>query len=43
MDEDTTLTTKAMIDLRKKYKMEINDNDLKESYNNTVKEALAEN
>lgn len=42
MEEDTTLQEKAMIEIRKKYKLNITDSDIKESYNNSVKEALAE-
>ena len=42
MEEDNTLQSKAMIDLRKKYKLNIKDKDLKEKYNTTVKETLAE-
>jgi len=31
-----------MIDLRKKYKLDIIDSNIKESYNKTVKDTLAE-
>lgn len=41
--DDTTLQEKAMIDIRKKYKLNIKDSDIKESYNNSVKETLADN
>ena len=43
MDEDSKLEEKAMIDIRKKYKLNIIDSKIKESYNNSVKESLAEN
>ena len=42
MDEDEKIQEKAMIDIRKKYKLDIVDNDIKEIYNNSVKESLAE-
>ena len=42
LEEDSTLQEKAMIDIRKKYKLKINDNNLKENYNTSVKESLAE-
>ena len=43
IEEDTNLQEKAMIDIRKKYKLDITDSDIKESYNTSVKETLAEN
>ena len=43
IEEDNTLQDKAMIEIRKKYKLNINDNEIKESYNNSVKEKLADN
>ncbi len=42
LEDDSTLQTKALVDLRKKYNLKINDNDIKKSYNKTVKESLAE-
>ena len=42
MEEDKQLQEKAMIEIRKKYKMDINDSSIKEAYNNSVKETLAE-
>ncbi len=41
MDEDSTLQTEAMVELRKKYNLKINDNDIKETYNKSIKEALS--
>ena len=38
---DDTLQTEALVELRKKYNMKINDNDIKKSYNEATKEALA--
>ena len=43
MNADTTLQTKALVELRNKYKLKIKDNDIKKSYNDAVKSALAEN
>ena len=40
---DDTLQTEALVELRKKYNMKINDNDIKKSYNEATKEALAKN
>ena len=40
--EDKNLSTEAMIDLRKKYDLKINDSDIKKDYNKSVKEALSE-
>ena len=37
---DSTLQTKALVELRKKYKLKISDSKLKKSYNNSVKNAL---
>lgn len=42
-EEDSTLSTKAMIELRKKYKLDIKDSGIKEDYNTSVKESLKEN
>ncbi|MBR3362796.1 MAG: peptidylprolyl isomerase [Bacilli bacterium] len=42
MEEDKNLQEKAMIDIRKKYKLDITDSDLKKSYNDSVKKSLAE-
>lgn len=38
--DDSTLQTKALVALRKKYKLNISDDELKESYDNTVNSAL---
>lgn len=43
MTENNTIQEEAMVDIRKKYKLDIIDNDLKEAYNKSVKETLAEN
>jgi len=40
---DTTINTEALVELRKKYNLKINDNDIKKTYNTNVKEALANN
>lgn len=40
---DTTISTEALVELRKKYNLKINDNDIKKTYNTNVKEALANN
>ncbi len=42
LEEDTTLQTEALVELREKYNLKINDNDIKKSYNKSVKEALAD-
>lgn len=42
MDNDSTLQTEAMVELRKKYNLKINDNDIKETYNKSIKEALSQ-
>ena len=39
-EDDTTLQTKALVELRKKYKLKISDSKLKKSYNSSVKNAL---
>jgi len=36
IESDTSLQNKAMIAKRKEYKLEINDKDMKKSYNKTV-------
>ena len=43
LEEDTTLQTEALVELRKKYNLKIEDSDIEKSYNKSVKEALAEN
>jgi len=43
MDNDKNIQTEALVELRKKYNLEINDKDIKKSYNTSVKEALAKN
>ena len=40
---DTTLKTKALVELRKKYNLKISDSGLRKSYNSSVKSALADN
>lgn len=42
LEEDTTLQTEALVDLREKYNFKINDSDINKSYNKSIKEALAE-
>ncbi len=42
LEEDTTLQTEALVDLREKYNFKINDNAINKSYNKNIKEALAE-
>ena len=42
IEEDKTLSDKAMIELRKKYNMKIADSNIKDQYNKSVKEAEAE-
>lgn len=39
-ENDTSLQTKALVEIRKKYKLEIKDSKLKKSYNSSVKNAL---
>lgn len=41
IDNDTTLQTKALVELRKKYNLKISDNSLKKAYDSSVKNALA--
>lgn len=43
MSEDSTLQTKALVALRKKYNLEISDDGLKSSYDNTINSALSAN
>lgn len=43
MNEDSTLQTKALVALRKKYNLDITDDGLKESYDNSVNTALSSN
>lgn len=40
MDEDSTLTTKALVDIRKKYNLVFKDSTIKSSYNKKIKDAL---
>lgn len=40
-ENDSTLQTKALVELRKKYNLKISDSSLKKSYNATVKNALS--
>lgn len=42
LNNDTSLQTEALDELRKKYNLEINDSDLEEAYNDSIKEALAQ-
>lgn len=41
MDNDTTLQTKALVELRKKYDLKISDSSLKKAYDSNVKSSLA--
>ena len=41
MNEDSTLQTKALMALRKKYNLEISDDGLKKSYDNSINNALS--
>ena len=41
IDADSTLQTKALVALRKKYNLDISDDELKKSYDNTVNSALS--
>lgn len=41
IDADNTLQTKALVALRKKYNLDISDDELKKSYDNTVNSALS--
>ncbi len=43
INEDSTLQTKALVALRKKYNLEISDDELKKSYDNSVNSALSTN
>ena len=43
MNDDSTLQTKALVALRKKYNLDITDDGLKESYDNNVNTALSSN
>ena len=43
INEDSTLQTKALVALRKKYNLEISDDELKKSYDNSVNSALTTN
>ena len=43
MNEDSTLQTKALMALRKKYNLEISDDGLKKSYDNSINNALSAN
>ena len=43
MNNDSTLQTKALMALRKKYNLEISDDELKKSYDNSVNSALSAN
>ena len=42
MNNDTTLQTKALVALRRKYDLEISDDKLKKSYDNSVDSALSQ-
>ncbi len=41
LQNDTNIQTEALVELRKKYNLKINDKDIKKSYNTSVKEASA--
>ena len=43
IEKDSTLQTKALVELRKKYNLKISDSKLKKSYNNSVESALKSN
>ena len=43
INEDSTLQTKALVALRKKYNLEISDDELKKSYDNSINSALSTN
>ena len=43
INNDSTLQTKALMALRKKYNLEISDDELKKSYDNSVNSALSSN
>lgn len=40
IDDDSTLKTKALVELRKKYNLDIKDDDLNKSFNDSVNSAL---
>lgn len=40
IQDDQTLQTKALVELRKKYNLDITDSDLKKSYNKSIESAL---
>ena len=43
INNDSTLQTKALMALRKKYNLEISDDELKKSYDNSINSALSTN
>ena len=43
INNDSTLQTKALVALRKKYNLEISDDELKKSYDNSVNSSLSSN
>lgn len=43
ISSDSSLQTKALVALRKKYNLKISDSDLKKSYNSSIKSALSDN
>lgn len=40
-ENDESLQTEAMVELREKYKMNIKDSDIEKNYNNSIKESLS--
>lgn len=42
IESDSTIQTKALVDLRKKYNLKITDDELNKSYNNSISSALNE-
>lgn len=40
MNDDPSIETKAMVELRKKYKLEISDSDIKKNYDNSINSIL---
>lgn len=40
IEDDSTLQTKALVELRKKYNLDVTDSDLKKSYNKSIESAL---
>jgi len=40
---NSSIVTEALVELRKKYNLKINDSDIKKTYNTNIKEALANN